>query len=144
MSPCSPVFEHGGSFRKTLMIDLSLSSMRKTSSLTLLVTRSSPRNFLVTSTATSSGHLVMARSLSSMTPMKKRRHWMRRRSALNSWLLLLLPTWRQLPVSLLTMPLRERKMIIVMIKSPFRRLAAAMATEVASVCVRLLRRRPRC
>jgi hypothetical protein len=38
----------------------------------------------------------------------------------------------------------EVKIIIVMIRGPIRRPTAAMATEVAPVCLRPLHRRPRC
>jgi hypothetical protein len=38
----------------------------------------------------------------------------------------------------------EPKMMIVMVRGPIRRLAVTMATKVAPVCLRPVRRRPRC
>jgi hypothetical protein len=90
------------------------------------------------------GRLVTARSSSSTTPMKKRRRRMRRRSAPNSRLVLLLSTQCQLPLPLLSMPLRGQKIIIVMIRGPIRRLVVETTMEVATVRLRLPRRRPRC
>jgi hypothetical protein len=76
--------------------------------------------------------------------MKKRRHRRRKLSASNLWLLLLLSTRPQLPPPLPTMLLWGQKAIIVMIRGPIRRLAAAMVVEVALVSLRMPHRRPRC
>jgi hypothetical protein len=104
--PCSPVFEQGGPSVKAPVVDLHL-LMRKVSSMMYCRMRSSPKGFLVTSTAMSLGHPAMARSSSSMTPTKKRMRCARRRPpASKMWLLLLQSTPAQPPPPMPTLQLQ--------------------------------------
>jgi hypothetical protein len=87
------VFEQGNASGKTPMINLSSSSDEENFIVdTSHDAKLTKKNFLTTSTATSSGCLAMARSSSSMIMMKKIRHRRRRLLASNPWPLLLPPT----------------------------------------------------
>jgi hypothetical protein len=71
--PYSLAWEQGGSSGKAPVVDLSSSSDEGDLIAMSRGMRRSPEGFLVTSTTTSLGHPVMARSSSSATLMKKRR-----------------------------------------------------------------------
>jgi hypothetical protein len=84
------------------------------------------------------GRSVMVR-LSSSATLTKRRCARRRLPAPKIRLLLLQSTLPQPPPSTSMMPMRGQKTIIVMIRTPIRRLAVTAATEMTSVSLRLPR-----
>jgi hypothetical protein len=115
--------------------------MKRVSSLIPHEMRSSPKSFLMTSTAMSSGHPMMARSSSSVTPMRKKRFTRRMSSTPKLRLLLLQSSHPQTPLSPTPMKLsRGCKMIIVMVLPPIKRQAMATTGEARSARLKLSRK----
>jgi hypothetical protein len=85
------------------------------------------------------GHLVTARSSSSMILMMKPRHWWRRLPASTLRQLLLPPTRHQVLPLAPMMLLQGRRSVIVMIRGPIRRLMVATVADVEPTSLSLLR-----